>query len=597
MKNTSKSVSAVSVLALGFLPLHAQAAEQQIETMSAPSWSYGADELVMKVRDEDGLGICLPLTDGTDWGSDLEISMVPIDASAADFKTVSYDGSTLAASDWTNSRSSLLNTSASAGDEFIVQITPASGDPNVNYGWLPVGFAKPDGCDDGSIVEVIQWGSFIKDWELAFRGENQLTTVPNSTPPNLSSTVAMFINAGNFNSPIDNWDFSTVTDTSKMFRNAISFNQDLNSWDVGNVTTMTTMFRGASAFDGDIGDWDVSSVTDFRAFLRDASSFNKNLNNWQIGAVSTMQSMFHGALEFNGDITSWDVSQVGSFINTFTDTDTFDQDLSDWDVASATTFEGMFDDATAFSHYLGDWNISSSADKENMFRDTPSYNYCFPDEFLNKVDGGVEKLGKPANYEDSCRLFNPPQFSAPTPFEGPVVTSITDSVAPGGKVSVKGSGLDSVTSVLIQDIEVEVNLDNSNEVEFVVPQEKKPGDYSLKLLTPTTTVTLSKNLAVESAPTSESDSLKVWTKKVSDNQVKFYAQSPENQGKVQFFVNGSEIAWIRAEDSSDPKLRTIDDGPMAGTSYLVRTVELQQGKNALEIYQDGERVWRAAYTG
>jgi len=35
---------------------------------------------------------------------------------------------------------------------------------------------------------------------------------------------------------------------------------------------------------------------------------------------------------------------------------------------------------------------------------------------------------------------------------------------------------------------------------------------------------------------------------------------------------------------------------MAGIGYLVRTVNLVGGKNALEIYVEGERLRRTAYT-
>ena len=86
---------------------------------------------------------------------------------------------------------------------------------------------------------------------------------------------------------------------------------------------------------------------------------------------------------------------------------------------------------------------------------------------------------------------------------------------------------------------------------------------------------------------------KGWTKKVSNSQVKIYFKNPIGVGKLQFYVNGREIAWIRATDESDPKLRVTNIA-----SYMVRTVRLVPGqKNALEIYLDGERIWRAAYAG
>ena len=44
------------------------------------------------------------------------------------------------------------------------------------------------------------------------------------------------------------------------------------------------------------------------------------------------------------------------------------------------------------------------------------------------------------------------------------------------------------------------------------------------------------------------------------------------------------------------KPRVIESGEMQGTAYLVRTVELGEGKNVLEVYVDGERVRKTAYS-
>jgi hypothetical protein len=103
-------------------------------------------------------------------------------------------------------------------------------------------------------------------------------------------------------------------------------------------------------------------------------------------------------------------------------------------------------------------------------------------------------------------------------------------------------------------------------------------------------------------PGADSGALNGWTKRMVDaqgnptNQVKFYAKNPVGAGKIQFMLNGREIAWVRAADANDPKLRVVATGPMAGVAYLVRTINLEPGKNALEIFVDGERVRRVAYT-
>jgi hypothetical protein len=49
---------------------------------------------------------------------------------------------------------------------------------------------------------------------------------------------------------------------------------------------------------------------------------------------------------------------------------------------------------------------------------------------------------------------------------------------------------------------------------------------------------------------------------------------------------------VRAVDNTDPKLRFAN-----GAYYLVRTIDLAEGKNVFEIFVDGERVRRVAYTG
>ena len=82
-----------------------------------------------------------------------------------------------------------------------------------------------------------------------------------------------------------------------------------------------------------------------------------------------------------------------------------------------------------------------------------------------------------------------------------------------------------------------------------------------------------------------------WTKLQTDGTAKMYAKNIVGAGKVQFFHNNNEIAWVRAADALNPKLRAAN-----GAFYLVRTVELVAGKNVLEVYIDGERVRRTAYS-
>ena len=84
---------------------------------------------------------------------------------------------------------------------------------------------------------------------------------------------------------------------------------------------------------------------------------------------------------------------------------------------------------------------------------------------------------------------------------------------------------------------------------------------------------------------------RVWMKRISDEQVKFYAKYPQLGQKIQFMAqadDGSyqEFAWVRVEaDDLDANGDYIN---FTNDIYFVRTYDLQPGKNRLRIYIDGE---------
>jgi hypothetical protein len=155
---------------------------------------------------------------------------------------------------------------------------------------------------------------------------------------------------------------------------------------------------------------------------------------------------------------------------------------------------------------------------------------------------------------------------------------------------------------MIRDQEVEIISSTPNRLTLKLPVGLAVGSYDLVLTTGSGTITLQGVIVIlASAAEPFAASQGTWTKAVanelgSPRVVKMYAKNPIAKGKIQFFNNGKEIAWIRAADETDSKLRSISTGIMAGSSYLVRSVNLVPGKNALEIFIDGKRVWRAAYS-
>jgi len=139
--------------------------------------------------------------------------------------------------------------------------------------------------------------------------------------------------------------------------------------------------------------------------------------------------------------------------------------------------------------------------------------------------------------------------------------------------------------------------DAFGEIKFgVVPSSNEVGSFSYTVqyagldgaFDTADDVTGSKTVIIGSADVAS------WTSNQNDGTVKMYAKNIVGAGKVQFMVNGEEIAWIRATTFADPKLRLAG---AQGAAYLVRTIDLVEGqKNVLEIYVDGVRTTRTAYT-
>jgi hypothetical protein len=173
----------------------------------------------------------------------------------------------------------------------------------------------------------------------------------------------------------------------------------------------------------------------------------------------------------------------------------------------------------------------------------------------------------------------------PVPYLGPVVTNDPETASSGGTVTYTGTDLDEVTSATIAGVSSTIVSKSPSALTLRVPAGLTQGMHDVDLYYGTTEVlTLQNGLIIENP-------IKVWTQLQTDNTVKMYAKNIIGEGKIQFFHNGNEIAWVRASNALNPKLREAN-----GSHYLVRTRELVAGKNAFEIYQDGTRIWRAAYS-
>jgi surface protein len=109
-------------------------------------------------------------------------------------------------------------------------------------------------------------------------------------------------------------------DASEMFANTDYFNSDINSWDVSQVTNMSGMFGNAKNFDSKLDKWDTSKVTDMNHCFYSTMSFKSDISSWNISSVKNMDSMFCTAYYQPSavvDFSSWDLSNVENITDMF----------------------------------------------------------------------------------------------------------------------------------------------------------------------------------------------------------------------------------------------------------------------------------------
>lgn len=187
--------------------------------------------------------------------------------------------------------------------------------------------------------------------------------------------------------------------------------------------------------------------------------------------------------------------------------------------------------------------------------------------------------------------MSPPVVEA-TPYTGPIVQApgALRPVASGARVVLEGSNLSGVSKATIGGRDASVKVNSAGELELTVPAGLAAGTYDLVITSDSGVLTVQGAIRVSgSAAVSETNesTARPSTKLKEDNTVKVHVFGVVGAGKVQIMFNGKEIAWVNTADPNDSKLLN---------EYLVRTLELVDGKNVIEILVDGKRVDRKAYS-
>lgn len=221
-----------------------------------------------------------------------------------------------------------------------------------------------------------------------------------------------------------------------------------------------------------------------------------------------------------------------------------------------------------------------------------------PSQIIESPNGLYAVMSSPAGdtelYEINLSYSEPVVSRIPTSSSSPRVALPTSTVVPLGakSITISISGA-TVYGFSLDETPLFFRRIDSTNYEVMLPEFIAASVVQKELEAELSTGRMVIQLNFETAEpaVATTGDPRAGTKRLDGNQAKVYAFDVVGNGKVTIEHNGQEIAWVRAVDETDPKLRSSDQGP-----YLVRTVDLAPGKNVVEVFVDGERIRRTAYT-
>lgn len=218
--------------------------------------------------------------------------------------------------------------------------------------------------------------------------------------------------------------------------------------------------------------------------------------------------------------------------------------------------------------------------------------------------------------------------AAPEPFSGPIIQEIDfrppapadpdseeeqdNRPRPGGDIVFRGPNVDQIEEVEIGGKPADVEHEDGDVV-ATIPEDVEPGLQDVLVSGPFGDLLLED--AVNIAPLPEinqaedadvaelvatnpgncspnTTEFSAWTQDQLDGTVLFFAKNVVGAGTIEFQQNRKVLKSLVAKTTASPNIRWGNCAP-----YFVHRFTREDVKNGLEVYRDGVRVWRAAYSG
>lgn len=294
------------------------------------------------------------------------------------------------------------------------------------------------------LVRVQSFGRAVTNWDYAFKGSSNLTSIPLTLKGAATSMKSMFADCtGLTNVDADSWITDSVTSMESMFSGCTSLIKLYADWNTSNVTNFNSMFAytGFANITDIVGlfpnsptGWDFSSATTFADMFKGSTLTSFNWTNTQFGTgITDFSGMFKDCTGLvTANITNLDLTSATNVSSMFEGCTSLTSvtGLGSTDTTNVENFGSMFKDASAIQSISMGSQIStvSATDLTSMFEGTGSLTtingidslalpYIQPSGLTNMFkDSGVVNAG--TNVVDISSWSAPNLITLPTDMAG-----------------------------------------------------------------------------------------------------------------------------------------------------------------------------------
>ena len=277
--------------------------------------------------------------------------------------------------------------------------------------------------DDDKFLQIKKWGQFKFDTDQTFYGASVMTSLAEGIPE-LSPSMYRAFSETRFDSPINIWDWSSVTSWNEIFRNNKYYNQSFEGIDLPNCVSLENAFYGTGPiFNQSLGGLGIGSVTIMSGLFNfapgiDSVNYDDTLIRWAAQSVQPNLTVDFGASQYTpeGKIArdiltnthGWIISDGGlvgvdsRFVGSSLDTQA---DFDEWGNRNA-IYTSNFGGAAVLNHP----STGSSGRINQGYKCVVGVNYLFKVQIVDNDGSSLFRIYNGGGVQQNFNLSGNPEY-------------------------------------------------------------------------------------------------------------------------------------------------------------------------------------------